>query len=283
MSSGSERESSWSTREREVAEILLNLPSLIIKSECESGIVPLTWGCKKKRSDIAVSPKGQASSPATPFSFSPSESDDNNNNTTLLRRNVSLKRKREHYLKIIQDLTKDNNLLYGEIKNVKSYFDKLKDYNFKMKARKQELTHGPSQGDLVHKQPQSQMQFTGVAHQSPLNLNQTAGPAQMRDNEGVVQQGSGHATTSFRVGTTTTTTNDVGPNGIPDLNLPFEESMTMEFSEPLDVNVNMNVNVSVANDKNLSRALAAQARQNRLHIYRVKNPIGNAKPRYSCR
>lgn len=267
---------SWSTRENEVAEILVNLRTYIREFECGCGILPLTWGCKKKRSAIRVNTKGEASSPATPFSFSPSESDDNNA-ATLFRRNVSLKRKREHYVKIIQDLTKDNDLLYGEIKNVKCYFDKLKDYNFKLKARKQKLSHGPSEGDLVPKQSQlpSQMQFPGVAHHPPLILNQTAGPVQIRDNEGVAQQACGHATTSFSAGST----NDVGPNGIPDLNLPLDEPMTMEFCETLDVNAN----VSMANDKNLSRAMAAQARQNRLHIYRVKNPIGISKSRYSCR
>jgi len=98
-----------------------------------------------------------------------------------------------------------------------------------------------------------------VAHQPPLILNQTA---------------FGLAATSS--GVPPASSNDVGPVGIPDLNLPVEESMTVEFCEPLDVNV------SVAN-RNLSRAMAAQARQNRLHIYRFKNSIGISKPRYSCR
>ncbi|TKY75251.1 hypothetical protein E2542_SST04018 [Spatholobus suberectus] len=273
MKQGSGCVSSSSTRENEVAEILVKLRSLIREFECGCGILPLAWGRKRRRSAIAVSPKAEASSPATPFSFSPSESDDNP--TTLLRRNVSLKRKREHYLKIIQDLTKDNDLLCGEIKNVQCYFDKLKDYNLKLKARKQELSDGPSQGDLVHKQPQLQlqMQFPGMAHNPPLILNQTAGPAQIRDGEGAALQACGHAATSLGV---PSFSNDVGPSGIPDLNLPLDESMTTEFCEALDVNV------SVAN-KNLSRAMAAQARQNRLHIYRFKNPIGISKPRYSCR
>ncbi|RDX68872.1 hypothetical protein CR513_52092, partial [Mucuna pruriens] len=253
-----------SRRESEVAEILVKLPSLIWEFECG---LPFAWGCKRKRSAISSNPKAQASSPATPFSFSPSESDDNP--TTLFRRNVSLKRKREHYLKIMEELTKDNDLLHGEIKNVKCYFDKLKDYNFKLKARKQELCRVPNQGDLVRTQPQLPLQFPSVAHRPPLIVNRTV---QIRDGEGVVaQQACGRATTSLAV---PSLSNDVGPIGIPDLNLPVDESMTMDFVEALDV--------SVAN-KNLSRAMAAQARQNRLHIYRFKNPIGITKPRYSCR
>lgn len=251
--------SSNSMRENQVAEILVKLPTLILEFECGRGILPQSWGRKKKRSAISVNPKAEeASSPATPLSFSPSESDENP--TSLFRRNVSLKRKREHFLKIIQDLTKDNDLLSGEIKNVKCYFEKLKDYNLKLKAKKQELSHGPStEGDIVHKQ--QQLQFPGVPpHHPTVILNQTAA--------------FGLATTSL--GVPLLSSNDVGPIGIPDLNLPLEESMSVEFCEPLDVNV------SVAN-RNLSRAMAAQARQNRLHIYRFKNSIGISKPRYSCR
>ncbi|KAG5033805.1 hypothetical protein AAZX31_04G023200 [Glycine max] len=259
---------SCTMRENEVAEILVNLPSLIWEFECGCGILQPSWGCKRKRSAIGVDPKArQASSPATPLSFSPSESDENP--STLIRtrtRNVSLKRKREHYVKILQDLTKHNDLIRGEIKNVKCHNEKLKEYNLKLKARKQERSHGPSQGGLVHKQPQQQFQFSGMAHHPPLILNQTAGPAQIRGGEGVV--GPAHATTSLG-------SNDVGPIGIPDLNLPLDESMTMtmEFCD---------MNVSLAN-KDLSKTMAAQARQNMLQKYRFKNPIGISKPRYSCR
>ncbi|KAG4389138.1 hypothetical protein GLYMA_06G024200v4 [Glycine max] len=262
--------------ENEVAEILLSLPSLIREFECGCGILPPpSWGCKRKRSTIAVDPKTlqkAASSPATPLSFSLSESDENP--TTLVsrrrrrrRRNVSLKRKREHYLRIIQDLTKDNDLLRG-IKNVNGYCDMKKEYNLKLKARKQEL----SQGGLVHKQAQQQFQFSGMAHHPPLILNQTAGSGQIKGGEGVV--GLAHATTSLGVASLSSS-NNVGPVGIPDLNLPLDEPMTMEFCEALDMNVA---------DKNLSRSMAAaQARQNRLQKYRFKNPIGISKPRYSCR
>ncbi|KAK7352243.1 hypothetical protein VNO80_17662 [Phaseolus coccineus] len=250
--------SSNSMRENQVAEILVKLPTLILEFECGRGILPQSWGRKKKRSTISVNPKAEeASSPATPLSFSPSESDENP--TSLFRRNVSLKRKREHCLKIIQDLTKDNDLLSGEIKNVKCYFEKLKDYNLKLKAKKQELSHGPRQGVMVQKQPQQQLQFPGVAHHPTLILNQTP-----------------FGLTTTLSGVPPLSSNDVGPIGIPDLNLPLEESMSVEFCEQLDVNV------SVAN-RNLSRAMAAQARQNRLHIYRFKNSIGISKPRYSCR
>ncbi|XP_020208630.1 uncharacterized protein LOC109793573 [Cajanus cajan] len=244
-------------RESEVAEILLKLPTLIWEFHS------LAWGCKKKRSAIALH---ASSSPAIPFSFSFSPSH-SHHPTTLF----SLKRKREQYLNIIQQLTKDNHVLYGEINNVECYFQKLKDCNFKLKARKQELSRGLSQG-VPEQQPQLQLQFPH--HPPPLIANQTAGPAQISGGESVAQQQAcGRATTSLGVASFS---NNVGPNGIPDLNLPLDESMAMDFGEALDVNL------SVAN-KNLSRAVAAQARQNRLNIYRFKKPIGTSKLRYSCR
>lgn len=99
----------WSTTEDEilVAEILLQLPTLILERESLSGYkFPITWGSKRRRSahenrpsllcsssslpgalavgstsdaDADLPPptlKVEASSPATPLSFSPSESED---------------------------------------------------------------------------------------------------------------------------------------------------------------------------------------------------------------
>ncbi|XP_061373301.1 uncharacterized protein LOC133315652 [Gastrolobium bilobum] len=288
-------------REIEVLEILAELPTLILKSESSRGF-PFTWGRKRRRSAIRVAPspssppplKAEASSPATPLSFSPSESEDKH---TLFRRNVSLKRKREHYLKITEELTKDNNLLHGEIKNVKRYLEKLKDYNLKLKAREKELRLGPNQNQnqnqnqngLLHEKPQ--VQFCGTAQHLPLIMNQTTGPTQISGGEEFrIVEACETATTSLGVrastssmsalGMANTNNNAMGPIGIPDLNVPVDEStgmgMGMECSEIVDLNVRM------AN-KDLSRAMAALARQNRLQIYRIKNPIANSKTRYSFR
>ena len=73
-----------------------------------------------------------------------------------------------------------------------------------------------------------------MAHHPPLILNQTAGSGQIKGGEGVV--GLAHATTSLGVASLSSS-NNVGPVGIPDLNLPLDEPMTMEFCEALDMNV----------------------------------------------
>ncbi|KAJ1387642.1 hypothetical protein SESBI_39833, partial [Sesbania bispinosa] len=275
----------FSPTETEVAEILVNFSTQVLELERKSGF-PFTWGRKKKRSVISVTPSTSlslplpplkpeaSSSPATPLSFSPSESDDN---PTLARRNVSLKRKREHYLKRLEELTKDNELLKGEIKNVNCYYDRLKGFNLKLKARKQELSLGPSR---VRKQ--LELQSPDAVQDVPVMVNQTAGPPQMSGGEEGVTEVCGRGTTSSGAPSSSGSANsnsngggyDVGPIGIPDLNIPLEESE--EAYEALDGNGNV-IN------RELSRAIAAQARQNRLLIYRFKNPMGNAKNRYFCR
>lgn len=147
-----------------------------------------------------------------------------------------------------------------------------------------QLSLTPNQDVPVPEQPK--LQSPAAAHSPPLILNQTARPPQIRDGwDGVarfqqVQQACGQPTTSFGLPSSSNDNdialgninNNVGPIGIPDLNLlPVEEPM---YCEALDV--------SVAN-KNLSRAIAAQARQKRIQIYKVKNPMANSKLRYSCR
>ncbi|KAI5392773.1 hypothetical protein KIW84_060081 [Lathyrus oleraceus] len=80
--------------------------------------------------------KGEASSPATPFSFPVSESEEK---IKHLKNKISLKKKKETSLKAIEDLTKTKTLLNREIKKVKKHHDQLKDFNLSLKVKKQEL------------------------------------------------------------------------------------------------------------------------------------------------
>ncbi|OIW14817.1 hypothetical protein TanjilG_05438 [Lupinus angustifolius] len=244
----------------------------------ESGFqFPLTWGRKRLRSAISDTPssssspplpKAEASSPATPLSFSPSESEDKR---TLLRKNVSLKRKKDHYLKTIEELIKDNVLLHREVMNVKCHFEKLKFLNSKLKARKQELS--------LPKQPY-QSEIPTMLHSPSLILNQPQIGDTIEGNNYMAQFQILQQTMSFEMLSSSSfnglgnNNKIVGPIGIPDLNLlPNDEPIIGEECG----------NVSVA-DKNLSRAIeAAQARQKRIQICKFKNPITNSKVRYSWR
>ncbi|KAJ1397631.1 hypothetical protein SESBI_31684 [Sesbania bispinosa] len=314
----------WSEREREIGQVLVELHRV-----CLSHRIALTWGCKRRRSAIQDNPylsslqnslyshggangaaavvappscnsesqtvvKAEASSPATPLSFSPTESDEKPNRSQ--KRKPSMKRKRENYLTIIEDLTQRKALLNQEIDNVKRHYDRLKAFNLKLKARKQDysLSNGPKSESknpnlefgqatpLVHandsvntcnstaeneeqKDQQQHLQIHSTPHCPPLkspNQNQTFGP--------------GHPTTSLRMPSSSSSAmglvddSNKGPR-LPDLN---EALVHVDSCQPLDA--------TMAN-KDLGRAMAAQARQRRLQIYRLKKPIGNSKPRISYR
>ncbi|KAI4336776.1 hypothetical protein L6164_015258 [Bauhinia variegata] len=319
--------------EIEVAEILVHLPNLILESESRRQF-PFSWGFKKRRSAIDVSPvpapslrglrlsaspapspsplhratcgfvgpscdtqapplvKPEATSPATPLSFSPSESDEK---PILLKRRTPLNRKREEYLKIIHELTERRDLLRAEVENVKRYYDELKIFNLKLKARKKELNAGPkrenpylenglplplahynsvnvsSSSDVENQVHHHQQQLSSSQNYLSPVFNQTCGISQ---TSGRVQCGYSQPTTSLPSSLGVVNGNLVGPIGIPDLNVSLEESIAADPCQPLDLSMG---------NKNLNRAMAAQARQKRIQIYRVKNPIGISKPRYSYR
>jgi len=61
---------------------------------------------------------------------------------------------------------------------------------------------------------------------------------------------------------------NMGPLAIPDLNLSIEESVHVDTCQPLD-------EATSNNNMDLSKVMAAQARQRRIQIFRLKKPVGN--------
>ncbi|XP_027333123.1 uncharacterized protein LOC113847980 [Abrus precatorius] len=242
--------------------------------------------------------KGKSSSPSTPLSFSPSESEEK---PKASRRKPSLRKRRECYLKIIEDLTEGRGSLNQAIEKTKGYYDQLKAFNLKLKARKQELMNGPKgeskntslefdgsmELDPVNatvnaseskaqneqqKQPELQVQIAPSL--TMLNQNHMCGPSQSqtRKSEGVAQlQGvPGNPTTSFPGASSSGhVSSKMSQLAIPDLNLSPPEFAEVDLREPLDENKAV---------KDLSRAMAAQARQKRIQIFRLKNFTRNTKP-----
>ncbi|PON93895.1 hypothetical protein TorRG33x02_102850 [Trema orientale] len=305
----------FSENEIEVAGILLQLPELILGHHLNLGRLPF-WGSKRRRSALndnddtqndndnhqsspapplpkaeeqpltvtaTPTPKVEASSPATPLSFSPSESDEK---PKPLKRKVHLKRKREEWLEIINELTERRELLKREKETVSRYFDKLKAFNSELKARKDELITGIKRKtpnlengqnlNLVRELDQLQPKVSSsssptdssqVLHQPPLITNQTVQVAETSQN---IHYSGTHMVTSSGF-----TNNAASPTGLPDLNLSVsaEESYVAEAYQPLDL--------AMAN-KNLSRIMATEARRRRLQIYRVKNSVAANKLRYPC-
>ncbi|KAE9600151.1 hypothetical protein Lal_00046327 [Lupinus albus] len=233
---------------------------------------------------VAVAPPCEAAfSPATPLSLSLTESDEKGKKSLPCK--ASLKRKKEYYVKSIKDLTKSKASLNIEIDNVKSYSEQVRAFNLKLKARKQELGYRyrsnksevrkPNLGNewpmqLVYYAPDqtpNSMAENQQQQQYVLMLNQTCGQSQIRNTECIAQFQylSGHyPTTSLPMPSSNSSNavldlvnNTMGPIGILDLNVSNEELIHVDSYKPLDVNV---VN------KDLNRAIAAQARQRRIQI-----------------
>ncbi|KAK2660726.1 hypothetical protein Ddye_007259 [Dipteronia dyeriana] len=224
--------------------------------------------------------KSKALSPSTPLLFSPSESDDKSKHA---KRKVSLKRKREECLQMINKLTDSKQSFQEEIKNVKRHCDQLKALNLKLKARKQMITTlgfqkethqiQLSSSNLTMEQlvvPQCPQPTTAIQfhHKSLYRLQQA--PSIMDHHNQTAHNNlletqnpyDGKSLVSFLVND-----NVVGPLGIPDLNLSLDQSSLELESEQ------QQQNPSMAADQIRTRAsAAAQARQRRIQICRSKNP-----------
>ncbi|XP_022772650.1 uncharacterized protein LOC111315297 [Durio zibethinus] len=153
--------------EIEVANILLELPHLIFESESHPRF-SFTWGAKRKRSTATSSPalklspspapslpsniigssseteapmeKVLTSSPASPLSFAPSESDEKPLPSKKKASVNSLKNKKEQLLEMMKDFTRHNELMKKDIENKKRFLDQQKAENMELKAKKQKLT-----------------------------------------------------------------------------------------------------------------------------------------------
>lgn len=258
--------SEFTTAEIELADILLHLPQLVFESESRCRF--WSWSAKRRRSswrsvqsfdcfrlgysssselrggtDVggvgpvceregAPAVKAEAPSPATPLAFSPgSESDEKPKQ--LSKRKPPLKRKREDWLEIIDELNRRRDSLKGEIECMRSYCTYLKASNLEMKAR---LSLGPFLKTVDPHGGEKQDTDRTVQMKSSLPSSSNSGFGEI----GAV--------------------NDKAvPSGLPDLNVSAEG---MDFSGPFDLNVN--------NKRMMSRVMAAQARHRRMQIYRAK-------------
>ncbi|XP_028765670.1 uncharacterized protein LOC114723631 [Neltuma alba] len=290
--------------EIQVLEILARLPQLVFESEVPS-LLPSAWGCRRRRSAIDLpsyqshslrlrlrvsktpSPshpatkdgvaqtsdtdslpvvKANAPSPATPLSFSPSESDEK---PVVLKKKQSRKRKRDDLLRTIEELTKSKQLLLGEIDNVKRYHDDLKAHNLKLKARQEELSVGRQKENSSMNMG---LQGANASGNSPSMAENRDPDQRHHDGQRIACQAgeSCQPTTSLP----STSGSGIVPFGIPDLNVYPDDTIPVDSSQPFEL--------SLAN-KQLSRFMAAQARQKRIMIKRVKNFMGTSKPRSSSR
>ncbi|XP_031125325.1 uncharacterized protein LOC116027731 [Ipomoea triloba] len=244
----------YDDEEIEVANILLDLRKLIRQSDFRVKLrgLSLSWGCKRRRSKInrsaAVSPppttaavksrspspppppkdsrsepeipaglrfKTEVLSPATPLSFSPSESDEK---PVISSRKHSKKRTREEWMKNVDELTQCKEVLIGQLENVRAYYNNQLAYNLKLKAMRQEIL-STSQKVEEPSGPDTRAGQGYPQYESPIIIDQLG---QRYQYQGLVsaQNGMGYL---------------LGPIGIPDLNVSVEETLVMGSSQPFDV------------------------------------------------
>ncbi|CAL5205804.1 unnamed protein product [Lathyrus oleraceus] len=263
----------WLETEIETAQILAHLHNTFSLFSH----VPYSWVCRKKRSAISnkhssngggattvVPPppsssdavKAKVSSPTTPLSFPTTESDEKPKHS---EKRTSLKRKKEHYLSIIQNLTKTKDSTTQEIANVKRQCEELKLFNSKLKAKQKELyINGPKdEYKIPNLEINNAMKLNDIIKNSVNTSNSTTENQEQRihhaNNFGLDPTTSlGVASSSSSMGRNS---GDMGPLSIPDLNISFEAI------------------------KDLSKVMADQARQRRIHILRLKK--NNAKEHQS--
>ncbi|XP_060194690.1 uncharacterized protein LOC132623895 [Lycium barbarum] len=276
--------------EIEVANILLDLDNLFREKQFSS----LLWGSKRRRSNrgndvssrVNSSPSLQGSSkideheiehkikvevnsPATPLSFSPSESDEKSKHSS---RKNSKRKSREELMDMIKQLSQCRESLKGEVENVRNYYNNQKAYNLKLKAMKEQVTRmlniqgaGVNLGQLYNNpgmEPNRQPPFimdqvalgseTFHRFQYPLGHLQQAQPLFSNGLGPVNHMGLGS-----------------GPIGLPDLNVTVDESFTLDSLSPFDIE-RMNV---------VRKAQFAEARRRRMiKRIEIKNSSGFIRP-----
>lgn len=266
--------------EIEVVKILLDLENLVRERQYCSVI----WGSKKRRSnrriDSSSSPVVNSSSsskidgneiepkikaevtspasPATPLSFSPSESDEKSKHSS--RR--SYKRKtREELMDKIKQLSQCRESLTGEVENVRNYYNNQKAYNMKLKAMKEEVTRmvnfqggGVNLGQLYSNpgiEPNRQQPFImdQVASRSEAIHRFQYPLGQLQQAQHLYSNGLGP-----------------GPMGLPDLNVKVEEAFALDQFDIDRMNVER-------------KAQYAEARRKRrIKRIEIKNSSGFIRP-----
>ncbi|XP_058098850.1 uncharacterized protein LOC131243485 [Magnolia sinica] len=272
--------------ELRVAEILLQLSLFSHQTRSRPFVC---WGAKKKRSSIAggaSSPlrngkethvKVEASSPATPLSFSPSDADSKPKRS----------RRRDFKKKTSKELREMEAALYAqqiqlkhEISKVGNYCNKLKALNLLLKAKQNELGSLQTRYQLDLKQSKSldlletptaepsshafeQNQPSIINHQS---IRPDADPTDKIAKNSEFPYREVHpslASSGLELGLE----NQCRPVGILDLNLPAKEIASLDFWHlPFHM-------------KNKA-AIAAQARKRRIEINRVKSSLIIKQPRF---
>lgn len=273
----------FSEEELQVAEILFQLQQT---SHHSRSLPFLFWGTKKKRSSIIYSisaffngeksdaAKVDAPSPATPLSFSPSESESKPKQLRRARRRALKKKKSNEQLReVVAELTSQREQLKHEITKVLDYYEKLQAANLALKARRLELflLRKRGQFDLnsckslnAYKERTEQLNPVFEGKQAPeLSAEERKAPI-VRHTPAV------DATTI------------VGNFRYPQVDIPLlsESGLTLQSNCSYPVlGTNLFADEAARRDFHCKAAIAARARKRRIEINRVKNSTSSKQQR----
>ncbi|KAE8690336.1 hypothetical protein F3Y22_tig00110895pilonHSYRG00096 [Hibiscus syriacus] len=187
------------------------------------------------------------SSPATPLSFPPSESDEKPPAPPKRKPHVNnFKKKKEQLLEIIEDFTRQNELLKKEIVNKKRIYDQQKSENMELKAKKLKISM--EAGNTNRREN---------LHQQPLMMEMDKNPEH--------PIGGMICWVTSNIGGISKLNDNVGPLGVIDLNVSPEEGFGSSISFDLET---------------ATKARAAEARLKRRQICKSKHSNSACKARH---
>ncbi|KAL7117502.1 hypothetical protein ACP275_03G075600 [Erythranthe tilingii] len=217
----------------------------------------------RPKTEEDVSAAAATASPVTPLSFSSGESDEKSRRRALKK--ISKTRSRDEYDNMIEELTRQRDVLRVEIKNVTKHYKKLNAHNSELKALKQEALNSCTSEEnpkLVIYREKMNLDTESTQHhhhrQSKIVANSQPFVSDQMDERFEESNGPNSAQlNASRNGLGSSVKHLGGPFRIPDLNISAE----VEESQPLDGSV------GVAD----RRARFAEARRRRRGIMKIKH------------
>ncbi|KAI3985989.1 hypothetical protein MKX01_039071 [Papaver californicum] len=307
--------SDFSEKEYEIADILIQLPQLILNSELNY-LVQLSWGTKRRRTAIfgtpstsAISPSPSTnlshqynhnqslppppssevdaiSSPNTPLSFLP-QSDSDSKPSKSLKRKLPKKKTIEEWKDILSEVKDRNHTYKKEVETVMKHFNTLKAQNLRLKSILSKKSNGLQELDLFVEEPitapeQHQQQVLGVGVERRFFYQQQETPFQFID----LKPHFGSDSSAYLHPQITMRQQHMGPSGIPDLNFVVANHDEHDMMGD-DIRYNNNIMGGIyqpfdddLRKRVLTSAASSAARRRRIEVTKVKK---SAKPSLQIR
>ncbi|XVE69733.1 hypothetical protein DITRI_Ditri10aG0014800 [Diplodiscus trichospermus] len=264
---GAKRRRSTAAKEQVVSAATSSSPALKLSPPpSPPRLLPINIAGSTSEAEAPIEKVLTSLSPATPLSFSPSESDEKPLPPKKKTSVNGLKKKKEQLLEMVNDFTMRNELLKRDIENKKRFYDQQKAENLELKAKKQKLSQsvGKEEEPCLETSKSLNLEIkltqisTSVYHQ-PLKEDQTVYKLEMNKNY-EYPFGGMISWLKSNTGGLSKLHDNVGPFGLLDLNVSPDEAHLGFISS-----------VKTNDEETAAKARAAEARWKRMQICRSKN------------